>query len=133
MKTKTLCLIKPCAVEKKHIGEILSIIEKANFKICTIKKLLLTNELAEKFYAIHKNRSFFEPLIEFMTSGEIVAVALEKEDAVENFRKLIGKKTPELAKQGTIRHLFGETIRRNAVHGSDSDEHAKTEIELLMN
>jgi len=120
-------MIKPDAVEKGHIGAILEKITAAGFKIVAMKYTQLSKRDARKFYAIHKERPFFGELVEFMTRGPIVAAILEKDNAVEDFRALIGSTNPAEAAEGTIRKLFATDIAENAVHGSDSDENAKIE------
>lgn len=124
---KTLTMIKPDAVRNGHIGAILNQITDAGFKISALRLTHLSLTDAEKFYSIHKERPFFGELVEFMTSGPIVAAILEKENAVEDFRKLIGSTNPKEAAAGTIRARFATSIGENAVHGSDSDENAQIE------
>ena len=121
-------MIKPDAVENKNIGDILAMIEKAGFTITNMKHTTLSVEQAQEFYAVHKERPFYGELVEYMTSGPIVAAALEKDNAVEDFRALIGATNPAEAAEGTIRKMYAESIGRNAVHGSDSDENAEIEI-----
>ena len=128
MKNKTLAIIKPDAVRDNKIGEIIAMITQVGFKIKAMKMVRLTKEAAEGFYEIHKERSFFGELIEYMTSGPCVPIALEKNNAVEDYRKLIGATDPEKAAEGTIRKLYASNIQFNAVHGSDSDENAVKEI-----
>jgi nucleoside-diphosphate kinase len=125
--TITLTMLKPDAVADGHTGKILDHIIKAGFKIKAMKLTRLSKEKAEEFYAIHKERGFFGELITFMTEGPIVAAILEKENAVEDFRKLIGATDPKKAEEGTIRRLYATGIERNAMHGSDSDENAAIE------
>lgn len=120
----TFTMIKPDAVKKGHIGNILADINNAGFKIVAMKFTQLSKQDAEGFYAIHKERPFFNDLVEFMTSGPIVAAVLEKENAVEDFRNLIGATNPQEAAEGTIRNKYAESIDANAIHGSDSDENA---------
>ncbi len=120
-------MIKPDAVKNGHIGGILDQIIKGGFKITAMKYTNLTAEKAGEFYAVHKERPFYKDLVGFMSSGPIVAAILEKDNAVEDFRKLIGATDPKKAEQGTIRQLFAESIEANAVHGSDSDENAAIE------
>ncbi|SRR5690554_1359182 len=120
----TFTMIKPDAVKKGHIGNILADINNAGFKIVAMKFTQLSKQDAEGFYAIHKERPFFNDLVEFMTSGPIVAAVLEKENAVEDFRALIGATNPQEAAEGTIRNKYAESIDANAIHGSDSDENA---------
>ena len=120
-------MIKPDAVANGHIGAILDKITKAGFKIVALKYTHLSNETAGEFYAIHRERPFFKDLVSFMSSGPIVAAILEKDNAIEDFRKLIGATDPQKAEPGTIRNLFAKSIDANAVHGSDSDENAAIE------
>ena len=120
-------MIKPDAVANGHIGAILDHIIKGGFKITAMKYLWLTPEKAGEFYAVHKARPFYNDLVTFMSSGPIVAAILEKDNAVEDFRKLIGATDPAKAEPGTIRNLFAKSIDANAVHGSDSDENADIE------
>jgi len=124
---KTFTMIKPDAVANGHIGAILDHIIKGGFKIVAMKYLWLTPEKAGQFYAVHKARPFYNDLVSFMSSGPIVAAILEKDNAVEDFRKLIGATDPAKAEPGTIRNLFAKSIDANAVHGSDSDENAQIE------
>lgn len=120
-------MIKPDAVEKGYIGAILEKITAAGFKIVAMKYTQLSIRDAESFYAIHKERPFFDELVAFMTRGPIVAAILEKENAVEDFRTLIGATNPEEAAGGTIRKLYATSVGENAVHGSDSNENAAIE------
>ena len=120
-------MIKPDAVANGHTGAILDQIIKGGFKITAMKYLWLTPEKAGEFYAVHKARPFYGDLVAFMSSGPIVAAILEKNNAVEDFRKLIGATDPAKAEPGTIRNLFAKSIDANAVHGSDSDENAQIE------
>ncbi|MFB9843767.1 nucleoside-diphosphate kinase [Mucilaginibacter ginsenosidivorans] len=124
---KTFTMIKPDAVANGHTGAILDQIIKGGFKITAMKYLWLTPEKAGQFYAVHAARPFYNDLVAFMSSGPIVAAILEKDNAVEDFRKLIGATDPAKAEPGTIRNLFAKSIDANAVHGSDSDENAKIE------
>ena len=123
----TLTMIKPDAVEDGFTGKILDQIIAAGYKIQAMKLTRLSKEKAEEFYAIHKERPFFGELVAFMTEGPIVAAVLEKENAVEDFRKLIGATNPANAEEGTIRKLYAKNIERNAIHGSDSNENAAIE------
>lgn len=123
----TLTMIKPDAVAAGHSGKIIDMIIGAGFKIEAMKLTKLSTEKAEAFYAVHKERPFFGDLVKFMTEGPIVAAVLSKENAVEDFRKLIGATNPANAAEGTIRKAFATDIERNAVHGSDSDENAQIE------
>ncbi|WP_259068844.1 nucleoside-diphosphate kinase [Mucilaginibacter sp. X4EP1] len=124
---KTFTMIKPDAVANGHIGAILDQIIKSGFKITAMKYTKLSPETAGKFYEVHKERPFYGELVDFMSSGTIVAAILEKDNAVEDFRKLIGATDPAKADKGTIRNLYAQSIGANAVHGSDSDENAKIE------
>lgn len=120
-------MLKPDAVEKGHIGAILEKINTSGFRIAALKLTQLTLDDAKAFYEIHKERPFYEELVEYMTRGPIVAAILEKENAVEDFRTLIGATNPEEADEGTIRKMFADSISENAIHGSDSDENAAIE------
>lgn len=124
---RTFTMIKPDAVENGHIGAILEKITSAGFKISAMKYTQLSLRDAQEFYGVHRERPFFGELVEFMTRGPIVAAILEKENAVEDFRALIGATNPADAAEGTIRKLFATSIGENAVHGSDSDENAALE------
>lgn len=126
-------MIKPDAFANRHSGAILDKILQAGFRIVALKLTQLTPEKAGEFYAIHRERPFFGELVEFMSSGPIVAAILEKGNAVEDFRKLIGATDPSKAAEGTIRKLFAENVGRNAIHGSDSDENAKIEGDFFFN
>jgi nucleoside-diphosphate kinase len=123
----TFTMIKPDAFEAGNTGNIIQKITESGFKIKALRLTQLHREDAEAFYAVHKERPFFNGLVTFMSSGPIVAAMLEKENAVEDFRKLIGATNPADAAEGTIRKLFASSIERNAVHGSDSDENALIE------
>jgi len=120
-------MLKPDAVEKGHIGAILEKISASGFRIVAMKLTQMTKADAEEFYAIHNERPFFGELVEYMTRGPIVAAVLEKENAVEDFRTLIGATNPADAAEGTIRKMFADSISENAVHGSDSDDNAAIE------
>ncbi|HDZ04026.1 hypothetical protein LCGC14_0132890 [marine sediment metagenome] len=124
---RTFTMIKPDAVKNGHIGAILEKITAAGFKIVAMKYTQLSLRDAQEFYGVHRERPFFGELVEFMTSGTIVAAILEKENAVEDFRALIGATNPADAAEGTIRKMFATSIGENAVHGSDSDENAAIE------
>ncbi len=124
---RTFTMLKPDAVEKGHIGAILDKIVASGFRIVGIKLTQMTKSDAESFYAIHEERPFFRDLVTYMTRGPIVAAILEKENAVDDFRTLIGATNPAEAADGTIRKLFANSITENAVHGSDSDENAAIE------
>jgi len=124
---RTFTMLKPDSVEKGFIGAILEKINAAGFRIVAMKMTQMTVDDAKEFYAIHKERPFFGELVEFMTRGPIVAAILEKENAVEDFRVLIGATNPDEAAEGTIRKLYASSMGENAVHGSDSDENAAIE------
>ncbi len=124
---RTFTMIKPDAVENGHTGAILGKINAAGFRIVAMKKTQMTKHDAETFYGVHSERPFFGELVEFMTRGPIIAAILEKENAVEDFRTLIGATNPAEAAEGTIRKLYATSIGENAVHGSDSDENATIE------
>lgn len=124
---RTFTMIKPDAVSNLHTGNIINDILQAGFKIKAMKYIHLTQAQAEGFYAVHSERPFFKDLVNFMISGPIVAAILEKDNAVEDFRKLIGATNPENAEEGTIRKKYAKSIDANAVHGSDSDENAAIE------
>ncbi len=124
---RTFTMIKPDAVENGHIGGILDKITSAGFKIVAMKYTQLSTRDAEEFYAVHKERPFYGELVEFMSRGPIVAAILEKDNAVEDFRALIGATNPAEAAEGTIRKLYATSIGENAIHGSDSDENAAIE------
>ncbi len=128
MSNKTLAILKPDCVRKNLIGQVIRKMNEAGFKIKAMKMVRLTDESAGGFYEIHKERPFFNDLLTYMTSGPVVPIALEKENAVEDFRKLIGATNPENAEEGTIRKMYAESIEQNIVHGSDSDENAAIEI-----
>ena len=128
MNNKTLAIIKPDAVKDNKTGEIIAMITQAGFKVKAMRMVRLTKQSAEGFYEIHRERAFFGELIEYMTSGPCVPLALEKENAVEDYRKLIGATDPAKAADGTIRKLYARNIQFNAVHGSDSDANAEKEI-----
>lgn len=124
---RTFTMIKPDAVQDGHIGAILAKINQSGFKIIAMKLTQLSVNTAGKFYEVHKERPFYGELVDFMSSGPIVAAILEKENAVEDFRALIGATNPANAEPGTIRALFARSVGENAVHGSDSDENAAIE------
>ena len=128
----TFTIIKPQAVTKGYIGPILNKLTEAGFKITALKMLHLTRGEAERFYEVHVGRPFYDDLVEFMISGPIVVSVLEKENAVEEYRKLIGSTDPEKAEEGTIRKMYAESMRANAVHGSDSDENAELEATFFF-
>ena len=128
----TFTIIKPQAVTKGYIGPILNKVTEGGFKIGALKMLHLTRGEAERFYEVHQGRPFYDDLVEFMISGPIVVAVLEKENAVEEYRKLIGSTDPEAAEEGTIRKMYAQSMRANAVHGSDSDENAELEATFFF-
>ena len=130
---KTLTIIKPDAFKASYSGPIIEIIENAGFIIKNMRLVEMDNAMASKFYAVHKGRHFFSRLCEYMCSGPIIVIELEKENAVSDFRKLIGSTNPEEAEEGTIRKKYASSIEANAIHGSDSDENAKIEIDFFFN
>jgi len=129
---RTFTLIKPRAVQQNLSAPILKEIYEAGFLIKTIKTIHLNKAQAEKFYSVHNEKSFFQSLIEFMTSGPVIAIVLEKDNAVENLRHLMGNTDPEKASEGTIRQKYGLNKQQNAIHGSDSKENAKNEIQFFF-
>ena len=133
MISQTLAIIKPDAVENKFIGKIITLIEFHGFAISKMRMLRLKKEEAQKFYSIHRGKPFFDPLVDFMISGDIVAICLESENAVDKWREVIGATDPEMAKEGTIRKIFASSKQCNAVHGSDSHENAKIELDFFFN
>lgn len=130
--SRTLIMIKPDAVRNKHVGEIITRIEKEGFKILAMKYLKLSLEDAQQFYKVHSARPFYNDLCKFMSSGPIIAAVLERENAVAHWREVIGATDPKEAKPGTIRALYAENKEANAVHGSDSDENAAFEISFFF-
>jgi len=132
LSNRTLAIIKPDAVNDNHIGEIIAMINKAGFKIKALKMMKLSVDAAKAFYEIHKEKPFYGELVEYMTSGPCVPIALEKDNAVEDYRKLIGATNPANAAEGTVRKLYARSVQFNAVHGSDSDENAAREIAFFF-
>ena len=130
--TITFSMIKPDAVADGHTGAILKMIEDAGFRIAAMKKTKLSKKAAGKFYEVHKERPFYDELTTYMSSGPIVALILEKENAVADFRKLIGATNPAEAEEGTVRKLYAKSIEANAVHGSDADETAQQEADFFF-
>lgn len=128
----TFTIIKPCAVENQHIGSILKMITDAGFRIAAMKFIRMSKIQASRFYEIHKERPFYQDLTDFMSSGPIVVSILEKDNAVDEYRRFIGSTDPAKADPGTVRKLFAESIQRNAVHGSDSDENARRECDFFF-
>ncbi len=134
MKTlqRTLTIIKPDAVKKNAIGDIIEQFEKNGFRILAMKMLEISQHQAEQFYAVHASRPFYHSLTNFMSSGAIVALALEKENAIADLRKLIGATNPASAEEGTIRRKWASSIEHNAIHGSDADETARFELSFFF-
>jgi len=132
MSNRTFTIIKPDSVQKGNFGKIISRVEGAGFRILGIKKVSLSTSQAEKFYAIHRDRPFYNDLVRYMTSGPVYVAALEGKDAVARLRTLMGATDPSKADAGTIRKEFGESIERNAIHGSDSTENAEIEIRFFF-
>ena len=130
--SRTLAIIKPDAVEAGNAGKIIAHLENAGFRILAMRMVHLTREQAGEFYAVHRERPFYGELVEFMTSGPSIPMALEADDAVAKFRRTIGATDPAEAEEGTIRKLYAESKGRNAVHGSDSDENAANEIRFFF-
>lgn len=128
----TFTMIKPGAVNHEYIGPILTMIHDHGFKIIAMKFMILRHDEAKTFYAEHKGKDFYDYLIEFMCSGPVVAMILEKENAVEEYRKLMGSTNPENAEKGTIRYIYADDMRHNAVHGSDSDDSAERESNFFF-
>lgn len=132
MKQRTLAILKPDCVQKNYIGKVISHLLKADFEIIGMKMLKLNKETAGEFYAIHKERPFYPNLVEFMTENRVVVVALEKENAVEYLRKVIGATDPAEAEPETIRKLYADSKERNIIHASDSQENAKIELSFFF-
>tara|TARA_B100000945_G_scaffold123847_1_gene98323 strand:- start:2289 stop:2711 length:423 start_codon:yes stop_codon:yes gene_type:complete len=132
MSNRTFAIIKPDAVKNKHTGKIYDKIIQSGFKVISVKLLHMTTNQAEDFYDVHKERPFFNDLIKFMTSGPCMVLALEKDNAVKEWRKTIGSTDPKAAMKGTIRSDFAKNVQENAVHGSDSDENAQKEIAFFF-
>ena len=129
---RTFTMIKPDAVAENHIGGILHMIEQGGFRVVELQKVALTADRAGEFYAVHRERPFYNDLVSYMSSGPIVAAVLEKDNAVADFRTLIGATNPANAEEGTIRKKYAKSIEANAVHGSDSDENAGIEAEFFF-
>ena len=129
---KTLSIIKPDAVERNLVGQIVSIFEKNSLTIHSIKKIVLSKKMAEDFYFVHKKKPFFNDLCTYMSSGPVVVMVLEGNDAVAKNREIMGATNPKDAAKGTIRNLYGISLDKNTVHGSDSKENAKIEIDFFF-
>jgi nucleoside-diphosphate kinase len=132
MSERTLTIIKPDAVAAGNAGKILAHLEAEGFRILAIKRLRLSGDQARAFYEVHRQRPFYDSLVEFMTSGPVVAAALERDDAVAGLRRVMGATNPEEADEGTVRALFASSIERNAIHGSDSPENAALELAFFF-
>lgn len=132
MNNQTLAIIKPDAINNQYHGQIIDRIVREGFKIKAMKMCHLRKEEAQQFYAVHKDKPFYDDLVNFMTSGPIIPMLLEKDNAVEDYRKVIGATNPAEAEEGTIRHLYASSIEANAVHGADSDENAKREADFFF-
>lgn len=132
MKSRTLLMIKPDATDRNLIGHVINRLERARFSIVAMRMVRLTEQDARRFYAVHEGKPFLNGLVAFMTSGRVVPMVLEKENAVEDTRMLIGATNPEKAACGTLRWEIGENIERNSVHASDSDENAAKEIAFFF-
>lgn len=128
----TFTIIKPHALEHNNLGPILELINRNGYKIRALKMIKMTRKLAETFYAVHNDKKFFNELTAYMISGPIVVAAIEKDNAIQDFRQLIGNTDPTKAKLGTIRRMFAESKEANAIHGSDSIENAEKEINLFF-
>jgi len=129
----TFAMIKPSACRKNHVGPILAMINQADFRISAIRSTKLTKEEAEHFYEMHREKEFYDELCNFMSSGPIIALLLEKENALADFRVLIGNTNPIMAEEGTIRKRFAESLQKNAIHGSDTPENAAREADFFFN
>ena len=129
----TFAIIKPDAFKSEYSGSIIKMIEKAEFKLLEMKLVSLTKEKASEFYKIHKEKPFYNRLCDYMSSGPIIVMKLSKNNAIEDFRKLIGSTNPQDAAEGTIRNLFATSIEANAIHGSDSNENAVIESDFFFN
>jgi nucleoside-diphosphate kinase len=129
---RTLSIIKPDAVEKHKVGAIIERLEKESFKIVAMKRLHLTLGEARGFYAVHRERSFFDELTQFMSRGPIVVMALERENAIQKYRDVIGATDPKMAADGTLRKLYGTDVGENALHGSDAPETAQNELSYFF-
>ena len=132
MQNRTFAIIKPDAIENKYMGEIIDVVIKNKFDILNARLITMSKDQAEGFYAVHKERPFFRDLVSFMCSGPCMVMELEKNNAVTEWRNLIGATDPNEADEGTIRRLFAESKERNSVHGSDSDENATIEINFFF-
>jgi nucleoside-diphosphate kinase len=132
MVDRTLAILKPEAVQRKLVGDIVSMIEKAGFTILAAKLITLDRKLAERHYQVHKGKPFYTGLVDYITSGPIFVMALERENAVEELRRLIGATDPKYAEKNTIRGLYGESVDRNVIYGSDTRENAEFELKVFF-
>ncbi len=132
MKTQTLTILKPDCVQKQLIGKVIDHLLNAGFKIVAMKMLRLTRQTAGEFYTVHKERSFYPDLLDFMTESEVVPIVLEKENAIADLRKTIGATDPAEAEEGTVRKLYAENKQNNIIHASDSEDNAKIEISFFF-
>jgi nucleoside-diphosphate kinase len=132
MKQRTLAILKPDTVARRNCGAVITRLEQEGFEVRGARMLRLSKEQAEAFYLVHKDKPFYRPLVEFMTSGPVWVLALEREDAIEYLRKVMGATDSLKAAPGTIRQQFGTNIERNAIHGSDSPENARTELSFFF-
>ena len=132
MKERTLTILKPDTVERRNVGAIIARLEQEGFEIVAAKRLQLSVEQARAFYAVHRERPFYAPLVAFMTSGPVWVMALERDSAVEHLRRIMGATDPAKAEAGTIRAQFASSIERNAIHGSDSAENARVEVAFFF-
>ena len=132
MREKTLTILKPDAVKAKHVGEIMAFLEAEGFEILDLKMIRMKKEQAEGFYAVHRERHFFSSLIGFITSGPVVAMVMERENAISHLRQVIGSTDPAQAAEGSIRRRFATSVEKNAIHGSDSADSATFEIGFLF-
>jgi nucleoside-diphosphate kinase len=128
----TFTIVKPTAIEKNYLGPIIEMINLNGFKVCAMKLTQISREKAELFYDVHAGKPFFDSLVKYMTSGPVVVAVLQKENAIADFRELIGNTDPANAKYGSIRKMFADSKEANAVHGSDSDENAQREISIFF-
>jgi nucleoside-diphosphate kinase len=132
MKERTLTILKPDAVERRNVGAIIARLEQEGFEILAARRLRLSVEQARAFYAVHRERPFYAPLVEFMTSGPVWVMAVERDDAVAYLRRIMGATDPAKAEPGTIRAQFASSIERNAIHGSDSTDNARAEVAFFF-
>lgn len=132
MKQRTLAILKPDTVARRNCGAVIARLEQEGFEVRGARMLRLSKEQAEAFYIVHKDKPFYRPLVEFMTSGPVWVLAVEREDAIEYLRKVMGATDSLKAAPGTIRQQFGTNIERNAIHGSDSPENARTELSFFF-